>query len=124
MPAYIKRPSTELYLGEKSQWVHWREEAREFPSLAAAVEWCVQEDLTDFCFVLETGNSQLLLNPFDVDDEGKPRDQAAHVAKILLDNARLRREKQMLRGAMDAIYARAKERRKRTLPPFRKRECE
>ena len=120
MATRIKRPSTGLYLGEKAGWVHRREEAREFPSLTAAIEWCVREELTDFCLVLESGNSQLRLDPFDVDDEGNPRDQAAHIARILLDNAVLRREKQMLRSTMDAIYARAKERRKRTLPPFRR----
>ena len=81
----------------------------------------VQADLGDVCFVVESGKAEVILDPFDVDDAGKPRTQSAYTARIMLENAVLRRETRQLGRVMDAILMQAKERRKPTLGRFPKR---
>jgi hypothetical protein len=103
-------------------WVLRKEDAREFPSLTEAIEWCVSEDLGEISFVLAGADSEIVLDPFDVDENGHPRSQRAHTARVMLDSAILRRQGKLLHGAMNAIYATVKERWKRTLPPFRQQE--
>ena len=110
----LKRISSALYLDSGLEWVFRKDDARVFGSLTDAMDWCVQQNLGAFCFVLDSGNREIILNPFDFDKEGRPRTQWAHIAMIMLENAVLRRERQLLRAVMDAILVQANHRRQRT----------
>jgi hypothetical protein len=68
-------------------WVRRQEDAREFPSLTEAIEWCVDQDLGEVSFVLQRGDTEVVLDPFDVDEKGKPRNQQAHTARVMLESA-------------------------------------
>ena len=120
MAVLIKQSSSGVYLGQ-SAWVTCKEEAIGYASLAAAMEWCVREDLGGVCFIMETDRSEVVLDPFDLDDNGEPRTKSAHTARIMLENAVLRRETEQLGRVMDAILMQAKERRKRTFGDVRHR---
>ena len=104
---FIQRVSSGRFLKAENEWVRAKDDATEFPTSTAAMEFCMRRKINDVGLLLSfDSGTEVRLDVFDRNELMEA------VARALVENARLREESAALIAMLDGIIAEGKERRK------------